>query len=108
MQPVGLGLVGAGAFGQFCLDAFAAMREVKIVGITHVDFEPGYVLSERYGTQAYVSLEAMLENPALHVIALNTPPYLHAEQGLAALLAGTSTLLRETAGANLRASLCYA
>ena len=30
-EPLGLGLVGAGAFGAFCLDAYAAMDAVMVV-----------------------------------------------------------------------------
>jgi len=29
-EPVGIGLVGVGGFGEFCLEAFAAMSEVRI------------------------------------------------------------------------------
>jgi predicted dehydrogenase len=88
MPTVELGLVGAGAFGEFCLDAFAAMPEVNIVGIADIELDRVRRLAARYGAQAYGSLDALLENPTLHIVALNTPPYLHAEQGLAALRAG--------------------
>ena len=30
-EPLGLGLVGAGAFGAFCLDAYTTMDEVTVV-----------------------------------------------------------------------------
>jgi len=87
-QPLGLGLVGAGAFGQFCLEAFAAMPEVNIVAVADVDWERAQLLAAHHGAQASPSLEAMLENPSLQIVALNTPPYLHAEQGLQVLRAG--------------------
>ena len=32
-EPIGIGLVGAGAFGAFCLEALAAMPEVRIAAI---------------------------------------------------------------------------
>jgi predicted dehydrogenase len=88
IPPVGVGLVGAGAFGEFCLEAFAAMPEVKFVGIADIELDRARRLAERYGTRVYGSLDALLENPTLHIVALNTPPYLHAEQGLTALRAG--------------------
>jgi predicted dehydrogenase len=45
-------------------------------------------LASRYGTQAYTSLDVMLENPEIEIVALNTPPHLHASGGLAVLQAG--------------------
>lgn len=84
----GIALVGAGAFGQFCLEAFAEMSEVRIVGIVDVDYARAQATAEKYGTQAYRDLNALLDEPAVEIVALNTPPYLHAEQGLHILQAG--------------------
>jgi predicted dehydrogenase len=87
-KPVGVGLVGAGAFGAFCLEAFAAMPEVNIAAIADTATERATDLATLYGANAYDSLDALLNDPAVEIVALNTPPYLHAEQGLAALRAG--------------------
>ncbi len=88
MQPVGIGLVGAGAFGVFCLDAFAVMREVRITAVADVDAGRTRSLADKYRAAAYDSLDMLLADTAVEVVALNTPPYLHAAQGLAALAAG--------------------
>ncbi|MBC8170303.1 MAG: Gfo/Idh/MocA family oxidoreductase [Anaerolineae bacterium] len=88
MTPTGIGLVGAGAFGIFCLDAFAAMSEVRIVAIADIDEARVKALAPRYGAKAYTSLEDLLENPEVEIVALNTPPHLHASGGLAVLQAG--------------------
>jgi predicted dehydrogenase len=87
VRAVGIGLVGAGAFGQFCLDAFATMPEVRIVAVADIDHTLAQTVAERYGAQGYNSLESLLENPSVEIVALNTPPYLHAEQGAAILRA---------------------
>jgi predicted dehydrogenase len=87
-KPVGIGLVGAGAFGEFCLEALAAMPDVRIIAIADVDAGRAQRLASRYGAHAYPDLEPMLANPAVEIVALNTPPYLHAPQGLAAIEAG--------------------
>ena len=37
--PIGIGLVGAGAFGEFCLAAFAEMPDVRIAAVADVRVE---------------------------------------------------------------------
>lgn len=88
MQPVGIGLVGAGAFGVFCLDAFAVMPEVLIAAVADVDARRARSLADKYRASAYNSLDALLADTAVEIVALNTPPYLHTEQGFAALAVG--------------------
>lgn len=88
VRPVGVGLVGAGAFGAFCLEAFAAMPEVRIVAVCDSAAERADELAALYSAQSYHNLDALLADSAVEIVALNTPPYLHAEQGLAVLRAG--------------------
>lgn len=86
--PVGIGLVGAGAFGEFCLNAFASMREVRTVAVADIDPDRANRLANRYGAAAYPSLETLLANSAVEIVALNTPPHLHGAGGLTVLRAG--------------------
>jgi predicted dehydrogenase len=83
-----VGLVGAGAFGAFCLEAFAAMPDVKIAAVADTATERADQLAALYGAKAYYDLDTLLTDPAVQIVALNTPPYMHAEQGLAVLRAG--------------------
>ncbi|MHB8626178.1 MAG: Gfo/Idh/MocA family protein [Aggregatilineales bacterium] len=87
-QPLGIGLVGAGAFGEFCLAAFAELKEVRIAAVGDTDFARAQTLAACYNAAAYPTLDLLLADPNVSIVALNTPPYLHAPQGLAALNAG--------------------
>jgi predicted dehydrogenase len=87
-KPVGIGLVGAGGFGRFCLEVFAAMPEVRIAAIADVDETRAHELASKYGAHAYHSVNDLLRDESVQIVALNTPPYLHAEQGLSSLQAG--------------------
>lgn len=122
MQPVGIGLVGAGAFGAFCLDAFAAMPEVQIVAVADVDAARTRSLAVKHHATFYDSLDALLADSSVEIVALNTPPYLHASQGLAVLSAGKhlfnekplaltledgATLISEAAARDLRMTVDY-
>src|SRR5262245_59782132 len=87
-SPVGIGLAGAGVYGEFCLEAFAEMPEVRIVAVADVDTKRAERMAARYNAQAYSDLKTMLENPAVEIVALNTPPFLHGPQGLEVIEAG--------------------
>lgn len=88
MKPVPIGLVGAGAFGLFCLDAFAEMPEVCIAAVADTDFGRADAAAARHQAKAYYSLDAMLKDASVEIVALNTPPFLHAEGGLAVVRSG--------------------
>ncbi|MBI5666536.1 MAG: Gfo/Idh/MocA family oxidoreductase [Chloroflexi bacterium] len=122
MQPVGIGLVGAGAFGVFCLDAFAEMPDVRITAVADVDANRARSLAAKHHAATYDSLDALLADESVEIVALNTPPYLHAAQGLAALAAGKhlfnekplaltledgAALIQEAGARNLRLTVDY-
>jgi len=85
---IGIGLVGAGAFGQFCLKAFAAMPEARIVAVADIDAGRAREQAAQYGARACTGLADLLADDGVAIVALNTPPYLHHAQGLAVLEAG--------------------
>src|SRR5512144_3025471 len=85
VDPIGIGMVGAGAFGQFCLETFAAMDTVRIAAIADSEFKRAETLAARYEAAAYPTLEAVLADRGVEIVTLSTPPYLHAAQGMAAL-----------------------
>ena len=48
-QPIGIGLVGAGAFGEFCLAAFSEMLDVRIAAVADLDVARAGALAAQYG-----------------------------------------------------------
>lgn len=88
VSPVGVGLVGAGAFGAFCLEAFAGVPEVRIAAVCDSDATRAARFAGQYAVPGYTEIDCMLDDAAVEIVALNTPPFLHHQQGLAALQAG--------------------
>ena len=86
--PLRLGIVGLGAFGHFTADLFAAMPAVQIVAITARDEQKRAQGAARYHAQGYATLDALLADPTVECVVLNTPPYLHGREGLAVIRAG--------------------
>ncbi len=120
--PVGVGLVGAGAFGRFCLDAFAEMPEVALVAVADTDEARAQSAATKHGITPYASLDALLTDSRVEIVALNIPPYLHAEAAIQVARAGkhifgekpltmtlpeADALLAEVERANVRLTVDY-
>ena len=87
-RRLGLGLVGCGRFGEFCLSAFATIPNLKLIGVADRDQGRAEATATAYGVTAYSDYSALLADPRVEVVAINTPPALHAPMGLAAAAAG--------------------
>lgn len=86
-EPLGLGLVGAGWFGAFCLEAYKELPDVKVVAVADVDPARARVAAPEDAT-IYANFEAMLADEAVQIVAINTPPYLHGKMARQAAEAG--------------------
>jgi len=87
-SQLGLGLVGCGRFGEFCLTAFATIPNLKLIGVADRDQRRAEVTASAFGVTAYADYEALLADPDVDLVAINTPPALHAPMTLAAAAAG--------------------
>ena len=86
-EPLGVGLVGAGGFGEFCSAAFQQMREVRLVAVADV-VEARAAACAPPGAKVYTRYAAVLADPAVDIVAINTPPYLHAAMVVEGAAAG--------------------
>ncbi len=101
-DPVRLGVVGLGAFGRFCLEAYLGMSEIQVVAIA--DVEPRALAhGQRLApdAQAYDDAMALLASPAVEAVALCAPPDRHLALVLAAALAGKHILCDKPLGVSL-------
>jgi predicted dehydrogenase len=81
-------MVGCGHFGQFCLTAFGTIPSLALIGVTDRDQRRAEATAEAFGVTAYSDYMALLADPRVQVVAVNTPPALHASMTLAAVAAG--------------------
>ncbi|MDQ6712176.1 MAG: Gfo/Idh/MocA family oxidoreductase, partial [Candidatus Dormibacteraeota bacterium] len=81
---LGLGMVGCGRFGEFCLTAFATIPSLALIGVTDRDQRRAEATAGAFGVAAYSDYMALLADPRVEVVAINTPPALHASMTIAA------------------------
>jgi predicted dehydrogenase len=87
MAELGMGIVGLGGFGVFCLDAFADMPEITVAAAADSDPHRA-ALGTEFGARVYTRYEDLLADPGVQIVAINTPPYLHARMAIMAAQAG--------------------
>ncbi len=91
-MAIGLGLIGCGAFGNFCLEQYREMDEITIIGVTDTVSELAQKTSERFGVTAYDSVTDMLQDNEIDIVHLATPPKTHYELAMTALQNGKHVL----------------
>lgn len=90
VQPPGrISLIGAGAFGRFCLDAYRKSGDLTVLAVADQD---AAALDKIDGSSIRLEREwrSLLRDDAIEVVHLATPPDQRAEMALAALAAGKS------------------
>ena len=91
-EPLGLGLVGCGAFGRFCLDAFSQMDEIRIAAVSDVRQEAADAFARAFGVPACNDPGELIARDDVAIVHVATPPSTHHELVLAAARAGKHVL----------------
>lgn len=89
------GMVGAGNICEFHVAAVKKLApDVELVGVTDLDAARAKTNAEKWGTQAYKDLDALIAAGA-NVIHVLTPPAAHARVATAALERGCHVLIEK-------------
>lgn len=88
IQTLGIGVIGAGGFGLFALQQFLQVPGTQLVGIAGTHREAAAAMARRFGVPDVVEIDTLLGDPAVDLIYIATPPFMHHPQARAALLAG--------------------
>lgn len=91
-RTLGIGALGAGGFGMFALQQFLQIPGTRLIGIADTSREPLLAMARRFGAVDYGNQAALLASPAVDLVYIATPPFLHYPQALAALNAGKHVL----------------
>ena len=91
-QPLGYGLLGAGAFGSFCLQQYQTLDAIRPVAVASRTAASADKLAGQFGLKAYHDLADMLADPDVQIVQLATPPSTHAALAEQALAAGKHVL----------------
>ncbi|WP_427016258.1 Gfo/Idh/MocA family protein [Pseudarthrobacter sp. P1] len=96
-KPLGVGILGAGPVTQ-AIHLPALARLSGLLEVRHImDVDPAVAesVAARVGAASSSSMDALLADPAVDVIAICSPHQFHAEQVIASCLAGKKAVLCE-------------
>lgn len=89
MTDVGLGMIGVGGFGLFCLDKYRLLPGVRIAAVADINEARVLQVQQEYDIPfATTDWRALINRPEVDVVYIATPPALHAEQAIACAQAG--------------------
>jgi len=94
-MPIGFGIVGCGMISSFHAKAIGDIRGAKFVACCSSRIASAEKLANEFGATAYGSLEEMLADPAVDVVAICTPSGAHMEPALAAAKAGKHLIIEK-------------
>src|SRR3974377_2614124 len=87
-DKLGVGVIGCGGVGLFALQQFVQVPGVRLAGVAVTGRLAALAARQRYGLEDVIDVDRLLELPAVDVVYISTPPFLHYEQSKLALAAG--------------------
>jgi predicted dehydrogenase len=96
-DELNIGVVGAGSFSAFAINAFLKIKGVRIVAITDIKKKNAVQLSKTCNAIVSKDITALLQNENIDLIYIATPPFLHYEQSKMALLSGKNVICEKPA-----------
>lgn len=101
-MAIGFGIVGCGMIANFHARAIGDVPGAKLVACYDAVPAAAERLAASTGCKAYATLDAMLADPAVQVVAIGTPSGAHAEPAVAAARAGKHVIVEKPLEITLR------
>src|SRR5438034_10964624 len=103
MKKIGMGLVGPGFVGAHHIDAVRRLGFVDVVAVAASSEASARRKADALGVpKAYGSFQALIDDPAVHVVHNTTPNNLHLPVILAALARGKHVISDKPLAMNAR------
>ena len=101
-EVLGLGLIGCGSFGLFCMEAYAQMHGVRIAAVADINAAAADRAADRFGAVAHCEPADLIRREDVHIVHIATPPASHHKLVMAALAAGKDVLCEKPLAMDLR------
>lgn len=100
-ETLGLGLIGCGAFGLFCMDAYSQMDGITPVAVCDVREEVARDFARDLGVEAHGDPQSFMAREDVDLVHIATPPSTHYELVLSAVRAGKHVLCEKPLAMNI-------
>ena len=102
MSRIGVGILGAGLWGETHAKTYSAHPFVDLIGVYDVNLDKAKNLAGAYGARkATDQLEDILSDPAVHAVSIATPDFAHVELAIQAARAKKHILVEKPLAMNV-------
>lgn len=101
MRKLRYGLIGAGNFGNFCIEHFSKSGLIEVAGVADMTFDLAKHTAQKFGVRAFDGPDSLLARNDIDIVHLATPPFTHSALALAAIAAGKHVLCEKPLATNL-------
>lgn len=91
----GFAVIGCGLISQFHIGAINEIDDAVLVGVYDQDQAAAEGIAEKYKVRCYRSFQEAVSDPAVDVVCICTPSYLHASMAYRAVEAGKAVLVEK-------------
>ena len=103
MANYNLGIIGAGMYGKVLIRCLQQEERANILWVNNAREATTRAAAEEFGIEKWsLDYREMLNDPQVDAVVIATPPYLHAEQLIAALAAGKHILLEKPVAESMK------
>ncbi len=103
MKKYKLGIIGVGMYGKMLMRCFQQDPRAEILWVNSASEATTKAAAQEFGVDKWtLDYHEVLADPAVDTAVIATPPYLHAEQLIAALSAGKHVLLEKPMAESLQ------
>jgi phthalate 4,5-cis-dihydrodiol dehydrogenase len=92
---IGIGIIGAGHFGEVHARAIAAVPGLRVAAVCREEADAALAFARKHGGVAHGHWQAVLDDPSVTAVVIATPHHLHAPMAIAAAQAGKHILLEK-------------
>ncbi len=98
---VGIGVIGRGFGRAVHIPGFLQVQNAAVVGVASAQYERARQVAAEFSLpHCFATWQELIECPDVQAVSIATPPYLHEEIALAALVAGKSVLCEKPMAVN--------
>ncbi|MFX1575955.1 MAG: Gfo/Idh/MocA family oxidoreductase [Promethearchaeota archaeon] len=95
MSPLGVGVIGVGAWGKNHVRVFSELEDVNLVAIADRDANRAKALADKYNAKYYTQTDDLLKRKDIDAVTICTPTVTHADLALEAISSGKHVLLEK-------------
>lgn len=100
-KRLGIGFIGAGVVAEMHGRGLAAVPNARFIGAYDLDQNRARAIAEKFGGQAFSSMDQLLTHPEIEAVHILTPVSEHLPNALAAMNAGKNVLVEKPVAATL-------